>query len=183
MGLEMRDNPLVTLVKKKTAELSYIRDEEFVLFMKKYKFNMFRLAKSVLHNDADAEDAVGETILKAFQNLRSLRSIESMKPWIMKILFNESCSMARRMSRMDLVEDMEKHAGSTSDERNELWTFVAALEEEYRSVVILFYYEDMSIRDICEVLGLPSGTVKARLSRARKKLKSILENEGGGFNE
>lgn len=183
MILEVGDSPVMSLMKKKTTALLYTEDECFISLVKKYKLNMFRLAKSIVHNDSDAEDAVGEAILKAYQNLGSLRSIDSMKPWIMKILVNESYTIVRRTSRVDLFEDMEKHAGSTRDDGNELWPAVTTLQEEYRSVVILFYYEDMSIRDICEVLGLPTGTVKSRLSRARKKLKTILVNEGGSFNE
>lgn len=70
--------------------------EKFCSLLREYRSGLFRLAKGILENDADAEDAVSETIYKAFANLDKLRNFESFKPWIMKILVNEAYSIAKK---------------------------------------------------------------------------------------
>ncbi|EHL09191.1 Sigma-70 region 2 [Desulfitobacterium hafniense DP7] len=156
--------------------------ERFCTYIHDYQLNMFRLAKSIVHNDTDAEDVTGEAILKAYRNLSDLRSFASFKPWIMKIVVNEAYSLANRRKKVMYLEELEvpeESAESVMRESGELWAAVEKLEDEFRTITVLFYYEDMSIRDIGKTLGLPTGTVKSRLARARQKLKVLLVNEGG----
>lgn len=155
------------------------RKEKFCTFINDYKINMFRLAKSILRNDDDAEDATGEAILKAYKNLDSLRSYASFKPWIMKILINEAYSLANQRKKVLYIEDMEISEEKACSDSGELWSAVSHLDEEFRTITVLFYYEDMSIKEISKTLGLPTGTVKSRLARARQKLKVLLIEEGG----
>ncbi|MCM1495899.1 MAG: hypothetical protein NC089_08915 [Bacteroides sp.] len=63
------------------------------------------------------------------------------------------------------------------DKHNELWGVVQGLKEEYRLVIVLFYYDDLSIRDIANVLEISTGTVKSRLNRGRELLKRVLEEK------
>ena len=63
---------------------------------------------------------------------------------------------------------------------SELWDVVQNLKEEYRLVVVMFYYNDLSIRDIADVLDIPVGTVKSRLNRGREQLKEVLKGKGEG---
>lgn len=166
------------------------KEELFVDGIREYKHNLFRMAKSILHHDAEAEDAVGETLYKAYSKLGSLRSSDSFKPWVMKILINECYAAAKRRKRIDYHPDMDEEnhflpnaradiAQNSGDTRRELWDAVSQLDREFRTVVILFFYEDVSIKDTATVLGLPEGTVKSRLSRAKQKLKVLLESGGG----
>ena len=67
-------------------------------------------------------------------------------------------------------------------EFHELWDAVQQLSIEFRTVTVLFYYEDMSIKEISKILKLPQGTINSRLNRSREKLKTILGNEGGYIN-
>jgi RNA polymerase sigma-70 factor (ECF subfamily) len=144
---------------------------------------MFRLAKSILHDDNDAEDATGEAILKAYENLGSLRSFKSFKPWIMKIVLRQAYTLAGRRQRIVYMEDLEigetEAEENTADDKRELWRVVHLLEEQFRLTTVLYYYEDMSIKEIAKTLDLPAGTVKSRLARAREKLKGLLTVEGG----
>ena len=157
--------------------------EQFCTYVALYRLNMFRLAKSILHNDSDAEDASSEAVLKAYHNLNTLKSFASFKPWIFKIVINEAYSIANRRKRMVYIEDLEVedlNETVTKDLKDvsELWSVVNNLDEEFRTITLLFYYEDMSIKDICKTLEMPTGTVKSRLARARQKLKVLLANEG-----
>lgn len=160
-------------------------DECFVVGIREYKHNLFRMAKSILHNDTEAEDAVGETICKAYSKLNSLRSFVSFKPWLMKILVNECYAAAKQRNRIDYrhqAENLNSGVLENSQVDHELWAIVYQLDQEFSSVVILFYYEDLSIKEIAKILSLAEGTVKSRLSRAKQKLKVLLENEGGIIN-
>lgn len=154
------------------------RNEQFCSNVSEYKANMFRLAKSILHNDTTAEDAVSEAILKAYTKLHTLRDMQSFKPWIMKILVNESYILSNRRKKILYLNEIEIAEEAACYEDKEIWNIVKGMGEEFRIVTILFYHEDLSMKEICKILDLPLGTVKSRLSRARSKLKEMLADEG-----
>lgn len=146
-------------------------ETDFIRLTLENKLGMYRLAFSILRNEADAEDAVSETVLKAYEKLDNLRNTNKFKSWIMKILVNQAKTMLRGKNRIDLMADMEQLEMSFDNQTGELWSVVSELDEEFRNVVILFYYEDMTTREIAKTLQIAEGTVKSRLSRAREKLK------------
>lgn len=152
-------------------KLNKIEEANFIRLIQENKLGMYRLALSILHNETDAEDAVSETVLKAYEKLDKLKNIDKFKSWIMMILVNQSRTMLRKKNRIDLMEDMGQLEMSFENQTGELWSVVAELEEDFRNVVILFYYEDMTTKEIAKTLRVAEGTVKSRLSRAREKLK------------
>jgi len=152
--------------------------EKFCSLMKDYRPGLFRVAKGILKNDTDAEDAVSETTCKAFANLHKLRNFGSFKPWVMKILVNEAYGIARKRKRTGPLDDISDESGNSDMlESLELWNAVKLLSVEFRTVTALFYYEDMSIKEISKILDLPQGTVNSRLNRSREKLKTILTSK------
>lgn len=140
-----------------------------------YAPNMYRLALAMLHNREDAEDAVSEAVLKAYEKRRSLRNQNSFKPWIMQITANEARKIYGKNKRIMPVEDMETYMPAFRDESHELWDVAMQLELVYREVIMLYFYERFSIKEIGEILHVPVGTVKSRLSRGKKALKEMLE--------
>ena len=88
--------------------MSTINQETFAVLVKEYMPNMYRLACGILNNPADAEDAVGEAVLKAWENLGSLRRPESFKSWMMQITANESRKIYRKRRRTACVESVEE---------------------------------------------------------------------------
>lgn len=155
-----------------------IDEQTFVNLIQHNKVSLYRVAKSIVKNEHEVEDAISETILKAFENLRRLKSPNSFKPWIMRILVNECYTILRKKKRIDLQEDMGRLNLTYEDKnQNELLWIIDELDEEFRVILILFYYEDMSQKEISKVLNISQGTVKSRLSRAKAKLKNILENQ------
>lgn len=156
--------------------------EKFCNLMKEHRPGLFRVAKGILRNDTDAEDAVSETTCKAFTSLNRLRNFSSFKPWVMKILVNEAYSIVRSHKRIEpldnILDNISDERGNTDMlESHELWDAVQHLSVEFRTVTVLFYYEDMSIKEISKILKLPQGTVNSRLNRSREKLKTILANK------
>lgn len=151
-----------------------IQKEKFAELIREYKVPMYRISYGILQNQADAEDAVGESIIKAYEHLDSLRDPGKFKPWIMKITANEAKKMFRKRKRTELTEDMNTCGVTHEDRHDELWEIVLTLDEKYRSVIILYYYEQMKVKEIGEALHLTEGTVKSRMSRAKAKLKEML---------
>lgn len=149
-------------------------EANFVRLIQENKLGMYRLALSILRNETDAEDAVSESVLKAYEKLDKLKNSDKFKPWLMKILVNQAKTMLRKKKRIDLMEDISLLEMSFEDQTGELWSVVSELEAEFRNVVILFYYEDMTTKEIAKALQIAEGTVKSRLSRAREKLKQKL---------
>ena len=134
---------------------------------------MFRTAKAILHQDEDAEDAV-------YAGRGSLRDPARFRPWILKILVNKCYEFCRkRRTTVDLadIQDFLPAPAADQAERLSLWQAVMALNSDLRAVVTLFYYEDLSIREISAVLGISEAAVKTRLSRGRSRLKQLLHEE------
>ena len=150
--------------------------EELAELIISCKAGMYRVAYSIAGNDADAQDAVGDTIVRAFENLHKLRKKESAKSWLMQILVNSSKNIVKKKSKWTLLdnemEELEDHHAFQSDL---MWPLVMELSEEFRMVVALYYYEQFSVHEISRLLKISEGTVKSRLSRGREKLSKLLE--------
>ena len=153
--------------------------DEFSAAVMEHGRGMFRAARAVLDSDADAEDAVGQAVLQAWQSLDKLRDKGAVRPWLVKIAVN--CAYAQRRKKrweVPLEELSREPAALDPPQSGGLWEAVSALPAERRVVVTLFYYEEMPMEQIAKCLGVPHGTVKSRLSRARKQLREMLCEEG-----
>lgn len=156
--------------------------EEFSAAVTQYSRVMFRAARSVLDSGADAEDAVGQAVLQAWQSLPQLRDKGAVRPWLVRIAVNCAYAQRRRQGRVVSLDDLpQEPAAPEPPQGHGLWEAVCALPPERRVVVTLFYYEDMTVAEIAKCLRLPQGTVKSRLARARKQLKEMLCGEEGSY--
>ena len=156
--------------------------EEFSAAVTQHSRGMYRAARSLLDCDADAEDAVAQAVLQAWQSLGRLRQPEAVRSWLIKITVN--CAYAQRRKQrgaLSLDELPQEPAAPEPPRYDGLWSAVAALPPERRAAVTLFYYEDMSLDEIARCLGVPKGTVKSRLARARAQLKEMLQEQEGEY--
>ena len=152
--------------------------EEFAAAVTEHSHGMFRAARSILDSDADAEDAVGEAVLRAWQSWDRLRARGAVRAWLLKIAVNCAYEQRRRDSRVIDTDELEPLAGGAEDALpGGLWDAVLHLPEEQRAAVTLYYYEDLPVAEIARVLGVAQGTVKSRLGRARQRLKEQLQEE------
>ncbi len=152
--------------------------ERFVAQVTELQETLYRTARSILRNEQDAQDAVQEAVTQAFARLHTLRDPAKFKPWLLRILVNtcyDACRRRRSTVYLEAVEETLAAPQSDCEERMSLWSAVMRLSEEQKAVVTLFYYEDLPIRAISEVLGVTQGTVKTRLSRARGRLRQMLD--------
>ncbi len=151
--------------------------ERFVQAVEENSRAMFRAARAVLDSDADAEDAVGEAVLRAWQSWDRLRARGAVRAWLLKIAVNCAYEQRRKTGRVDCTDQLEAPAPFPNlDARCDLWTALTRLPRDQRAVVVLFYY-DMTEEQIASLLAVPRGTVKSRLSRAREHLRRLLREE------
>ena len=137
---------------------------------------LYRVAWSQLLQEADREDAVQETIRRAWEKRDRLRDERYMQTWVIRILLNVCDTQRRKNARMLPQENIP--AASRDDGRDTpLLDALFALEEKFRLPLQLRYVEGYTVAEVARMLRLPEGTVKSRLSRGRDKLKTMLEEE------
>lgn len=138
---------------------------------------LYNVSKSILINDADCEDAVQEAILKAFNKLHTLKNEEYFKTWLIRILMNECYRLKSKKKISIPYEDCINDLKSESEkDYGELYIAIKNLPKRISITMVLYYVEGYSIEEIKRILKIPSGTVKSRLSKGRKLLKTNLEN-------
>ncbi|MEG1501118.1 MAG: RNA polymerase sigma factor [Clostridiales bacterium] len=149
---------------------------EFVEKVLATESTLYHMAKTILIQDADCENAVQETILKAYQKLDTLKDVDYFKTWLVRILLNE-CYRLKRIERPQVSYE-EYFADSLAENREnytELYLAIQRLPQNIRIPVILYYVEGYSIEEIKRIMKIPSGTVKSRLAKGRKLLKQNLQ--------
>ena len=155
--------------------------EYFCECVRKCENSMYKLAIGILKNESDAEDAVGDAILKAYCNLEQLKDRNKFRPWILAIVHN--CAIEYIRKRQDTVDIEEEPFLASPEETVDtetkltVWKAVQKLKLPYRTVIILFYYEDCSILQIAEITNTYVNTIKTQLSRGRKMLAELLHKE------
>lgn len=150
--------------------------EWFCNNIKKLENGMYRLSYSILKNDADAQDAVQEAIYKSYKNLENLKDKRKFKPWIYKIVTNTSFEILKNTQNYLDIEEENIQSENVDIETNiTLWNAVQNLKQPYRTVITLFYYEDMSIKEISKITGNNADAVKKQLSRGREKIKEVIK--------
>ena len=152
--------------------------ERFAAAVTAHRHAMYRAARALLDSDADAEDAVSEATLRAWQAFGRLREERAFKGWLIKITVNCAYEHLRKGARVTYTDDLEPLAGGSEDKHDlGLWDAVCRLPEDHRIATVLFYYEDMTTAEIAKKLGVREGTVRSRLSRARNRLRMLLKEE------
>ena len=143
--------------------------------------SMYRLAFSILKNEPDAQDAVQETIYKSYKNLDSLKDKRKFKAWIYKILSNTSLEILKKKEFYSDIEEQKEIVSTENitkfDTNLTLWNAVQKLQQPYRTAIILYYYEDMSVKEISSITGVKIDTVKKHLSRGREQIKSKIPSK------
>lgn len=158
----------------------------FLQLSEHYQSGLYKTAYGILGNEHDAADAVQETLLKSYNDVKKLRKPELFKNWLYRILVNRCIDIIRQRKKITPVEKIWLPDAVTEDNDTKLTVAqaVAALDDQHRVVVVLRFFQDMSLKEIASVLDCPVGTVKSRLHRAMQKLKIKLsgETEQGGSN-
>jgi RNA polymerase sigma-70 factor (ECF subfamily) len=187
-----RDNDLIARVQAGQAELFY----ELV---KPYERRVYAAALAILRNEADAEDAAQEAMLKAFAHIQQFRAEARFSTWLIQITVNEAL-MRRRRERTVIMEaiDNRRDAGTSGEDseyaprdfadwreipsealerkevRQRLAEALGSLDPKYREVFMMRDMEHLNIQETAEALGITVASVKTRLLRARLMLRDLL---------
>lgn len=140
---------------------------------------VFAAAYSLLKNREDAEDVVQDTFLRYFSDETQFESEEHLRAWLLRVAVNRARDLlgsAHRKRSVPLDPEFDA-ACFPNEESRALFCAVSELPTAYRIVIHLHYYEDYSVREIARILRLPQATVKTRLFRGRKLLRTSLEEE------
>ena len=182
------------------------RDEKaFRELIDDHRDRVFNITFRMLGNRHEAEDLAQEVFIKVFKQIDSFRGDSKLSTWLYRVAVNECKNrikyLARRHDRdRDELDETTQGAGvngtiggpmpSSPDRALEsaqmeklLQEAIATLEEDQRIVVVLRDVEDLSIEEICDITGLPDGTVKSRLHRARLVLRKRLQRHVGEHHE
>src|SRR5919197_6429940 len=162
----------------------------FEALMRRYKRTLFRTARAILRDDAEAEDALQEAYLQAYRSLGTFRAEAKLSTWLARIVANEALMRLRKRTRRAEIVPMQSadapevkqvmqsdtdNAPDTSAARAEmrllLETQIDALPDAYRTVFMLRAVEELSAEETAEVLQMPAATVRTRFFRARSMLR------------
>lgn len=150
--------------------------EEFSSHAWQASQTLYRVASAYLSCPADREDAVQETLLRAWEKRNSLREEQYFKTWLTRILIRICVDMQRRKKRVTVTDAFPEQAAPAPPDPA-LREAIDALDTSLRIVIVLYYLEGYDTRDVAFLLRISQGTVKSRLFRARKQLKAILKED------
>lgn len=171
--------------------------DAFEELIKDYKKSAYNIALRVLRNVEDAEDASQEALIKIFKSISSFNMESTFKVWMYRIVVNTCIDFKRKKNINAVSIDETIDLGSGSELKREIPDdtnnpdalidrnydtqlvneAINKLEDDFKTIIILRDIKGFSYSEISEILSCSLGTVKSRLSRARKSLKELLENE------
>lgn len=160
----------------------------FAFLVEKYKDMVFSLAMKVTRNREEAEEVSQDTFIKAFKSIQKFKGDSKFSTWLYKIAYNNCMDRVKKVAKKyntdSIDEVIENRIQATENtmqtierkERAELMNAcLLELPEDERTIIWLFYYEELSLKEIIEVTSLSNANLKVKLHRARKKLLAIVQ--------
>jgi RNA polymerase sigma-70 factor (ECF subfamily) len=182
----------MSTVKDPNADASLVRQclagdaRAFDAIVRKYQKPLYHLALRMVRDRDDAMDIVQGVFVKVYQKLDSYDERREFFSWIYRITINESINFSNRARRNEEYQSGESVVLAPTQESvrsaaalsAEIAGAIEMLKPDYRMVIVLKHYHDMSYQEMADVIGVPEKTVKSRLFTARQLLKDILTAKG-----
>ena len=186
----MKDEDIIRLIIKGDSEL-------YSEIIDRYSGKVYSTAYSYTHSQEEARDLVQEILIKTYNSLRSFKEDARFSTWLYRIVVNSCIDWSRKKKSKAIMtaisfEDTNIFEMITSDtegpeelllqqeNKEAIRNAVGNLPELYKTVLILYYFEELQVQEICSILDSPRKTIETRLYRAKKILKSILRQELSG---
>jgi RNA polymerase sigma-70 factor (ECF subfamily) len=181
----------------KTAAQQKPSLNDFEALMRRYNTRLFRVARAILRNDAEAEDAVQDAYLQVYRKLHEFRGDSQVSTWLTRVVVNAALMRVRKQKR-GVVVQLQRPAGQGSETPMDVEDRRAASPSEvtfraevrrilerridelplaFRTVFVMRDVQDMSVQESAAALGIPDATVRSRLIRARGMLREALQRE------
>ena len=149
-----------------------------------YQVYLYKTAFLYVKNEADSLDAVQECVMRGLLAIGKLKEPQYFKTWITRILLNCIWQGKKQTQTVALEEYREKGVENyLIEEKVDLYDAIDSLKEQYKTVVIRFYFQELKIKEIARIMEIPEGSVKAYLYRAKKQLRRWLEGEQKEYKE
>ncbi len=174
-------------------------EDAFRLLMRRYNQTLYRAARSILRDDAEAEDAVQEAYLLAYRAMGKFRGEAKLSTWLVRIVVNEAIARSRKRSRSaevirldgdvepdskreevsmnEATPELPERSALRAETRRLLEKKIDELPDAFRAVFVLRALEEMTVEESAAVLGIPEATVRTRFFRARGLLREALARE------
>ncbi len=154
-------------------------DKAYLMLFQQYEADIYRMAYVYVKNKDDALDLVQEVAYQSFKKISTLKKPEYFKTWLMKITINCALSLINKNKKViPLSLDFEVLTGAEDEDialTLSLHKLIETLKEDEKSVILLKYYDDRTLKEISEILDIPLGTAKSVLYRALDKLRQNLK--------
>lgn len=158
---------------------------EFTKLIEENKLKFYKTAKVILKNDDDIYDALQEALISIYQNYKQLKDKKYFSTWATRIVINKCYDLLRknRNNIIPIDEKVENDMKIAQYDEYEVDEYgikdaMKYLNEDLKLIMILYYYDNYSVKEISQIINIPEGTVKSRLSKAREVLKQKLDKEG-----
>ena len=163
------------------------------MLVRQYEAGVFKLAYSILGDEADANEVTQETFIAVLKSLRTYQEKKTFKAWIYTIALNLSRSQLRKRK---IIERLKMTVGGIfrietqkqvtpedevikTEKEAAIWNELNKLDERHRTVVVLRYFHELSISEISEIMSINEGTIHSRLHTARERLRDALQSMHG----
>ena len=157
-------------------------NEAFTTLIEENKLKMYKVAKSILKNEDDVCDAIQNALLSAFTNIQKLQNNQYFSTWLIRIVINKSYDITKNNQRKNDMYDITEYEADSNLKTTDTYNSDSLVEnvlndidDDLKTITILYYYNDYSVTEISRILEIPEGTVKSRLSRARTKIYEVIQ--------
>lgn len=172
-----KESSEVTLAKKAINGDS----DSFTELYKIHKIYLYKIAYSYVKDESKALDIMQECAYKGFLNVHKLKKPNLFKTWITRILINISIDYIKKDNKIVYLDNDSTipcaEESVSLEEKMDLYNAIDTLNDKYKTVIILRYFNNMSIDDIANTMEIPSNTVKSHLRRAKESLNKILKED------
>lgn len=167
------------------------RPDAFGTLVERYDRAVYHLAFRTLRDREEARDATQEAFFKAYRSLKTFKPGAKFSTWVFAIAYHACCDRLARRKRYsgeELPERADPAAGPeqqavAGDEARRLRAAIEALPQKYRTVITLYHLQGRQYDEIADVLGIPMGTVKTHLFRAKEQLRRLLAQTAAGVEQ
>ncbi|XZK78762.1 sigma-70 family RNA polymerase sigma factor [Clostridium perfringens] len=165
----------IRLIKESMKE----NKESFGILIKNNKEYLYKMAFLYVKDEQDALEVIHETVYRAFLNIEKLKKAKFFNTWITRILINVSIDFLKKKGKNEMLDEStpirKEKCEISTEEKLDLYNAIDLLNDNYKTVIIMMYFNDMKIKDIAKVMEIPENTVKTYLRRAKQALGEVLK--------
>ena len=156
-----------------------LTDEKFEIMINKYHDLLVSIAYSYMRDNFYAEDIAQESFIKLYRARKRFENEEHIKNWLIRVTINECLDTLKNKTNKLLIDnEYINNLSDTSDadkvKNEDIYSCICSLKDEYKTIIILYYYDNYSLKEIANILKISESNASSRLVRARGKLKRII---------